>query len=175
MITYRVPWAGLTLAREGVWHPRVLVGPVPNGDTNARGNGVASRDDVLEVSLLLGEQRGGGGEGHADIELGDGDLDAGGGERLELRLEIRRDLADNEVALEADTVERNARGLERLDEVEQGGCLRAGVLDVVFVDVDLGARVCCASGVEGDLDVVRAEGIVEDVATPGTIIVADFL
>ena len=47
--------------------------------------------------------------------------------------------------------------------------------DVVFVDVDLGARVCSASGVEGDLDVVRAQGIVEDVATPGTIIVASLL
>ena len=79
------------------------------------------------------------------------------------------------MALEADTIDGHAGGLERLDKVEQGCCLGAGVLDVVLVDVDLGARVCCASGVESNLDVVRAEGIVEDVTTPSTIIVASFL
>ena len=173
--TYRIPWASSTLAGEGVGHPRVLVSPVPDGDTDASLDVLARRNDVLVVLLLLREQGSRRREGHADIELSDSDLNAGGSEHLKLRLEVRRDLADDEVALETDTVEPNARGLERLDEVEQRGCLRAGVLDVVFVDVDLGARVCCASGVEGDLDVVRAEGIVEDVATPGAIVVASFL
>lgn len=120
---------------------------------------------------MLGKQGGGGGEGHADIELGDCDLDAGSRERRELRLEVGRDLAHDEVALESDTVEWHAGGLERLDEVEQRGGLRAGVLDVVLVDVELGAWVGGARCLKSNADVGRAESVVEDIRAPGTVIV----
>ena len=171
MLTYRVPWASSALSAEGVGHPRVLVGEVPDSHANAGRDGIARRNDVLEVGLLLREQRRGGGERHADVELGDGDLDTGRGERLELRLQVRWDLADDEVALEADTVEWDACRLERLDEVEQRGRLGAGVLNVVLVDVELGGRVGGARGLESDADVGLAEGVVEDVRTPCAVIV----
>ena len=171
VVAYRVPWAGLALAREGVRHPRVLVGEVPDGNANAGRDGIARRNDVLEVGLLLREQRRGSGERHADVELGDGDLDAGRGERLELRLEVRRDLADDEVALEADTVEWDACGLERLDEVEQRGRLGAGVLNIILVDVELGGGVGSARGLESNADVGLAEGVVEDIRAPCAVIV----
>lgn len=45
------------------------------------------------------------------------------------------------MALEANAVDGHARGLEGLDEVQKGSCLRAGGLDVVVVDVELGAGV----------------------------------
>lgn len=61
------------------------------------------------------EQGLGGREGHADIELGDSDLNADGGELAHDRGERSRDLANDEVALEAHTVDGHAGGLERLD------------------------------------------------------------
>ena len=86
-------------------------------------------------------------------------------------MERRRDLAHDEVALEADTVERDALGLERLDEVKERGRLRAGVLDVVLVDVELGVGVGSPGGLERDADVGGTKSVVEDIRAPGTVIV----
>lgn len=61
------------------------------------------------------EQGLGGREGHTDIELGDGDLNADGGELAHYRGKRSRDLADDEVALEANAIDGHAGGLERLD------------------------------------------------------------
>lgn len=107
------------MTREGVRHPRVLVCPVPQGNSDASIDGLACRDHIAVVGLLLGELRLSGGEGHTNVELGDGDLDARGGERFELLLEVSRHLADDEVALEADAVQGHVGGLERLDEVQE--------------------------------------------------------
>ena len=170
-LTYRVPWASSALSAEGVGHPRVLVGPVPNGDADASLDVLARRDDGLVVLLLLRKQGSRRREGHADIELGDGDLDAKSGERLEVGLERGGDLADDEVALEADTIDGSVCGLERLDEVEHGGGLGALLLDVVVVDVELGSGIGGACGLQGSRDVGGAESVVEDIAAPGTIIV----
>jgi hypothetical protein len=39
------------------------------------------------------------------------------------------------MALHADAIDRNFRGLKRFDEVEHGGSLGAGGLDVIVVDL----------------------------------------
>lgn len=118
-----------------------LISEVPDGDAYASGDRLASRNDVLVVSRLLVEQGLGGREGHTNIELGDGDLDSDGGELTHNRGERSRDLANDEVALEANAIDGHARGLERLDKVQQGSSLRAGGFDVVVIDVKLGAGV----------------------------------
>ena len=113
-----------------------------------------------------------GGEGHADVELRDRDLDALRGERREVRLEAGRgELADDEVALEADTIERDVCGLEALDEVQHRCRLCARLLDVVVVDVQLRVGVGCPRCFERNRDVARVEGVEEDVLAPGTIVV----
>lgn len=66
-------------------------------------------------------------EGHADVELRDGDLEAKG---CDLGHDGRHgggDFTDDEVALEPDTVEGNAGGLERLDEVDHCRRLRTSI------------------------------------------------
>lgn len=118
-----------------------LVSEVPDGDANASGDRLASRNDVLIVSRLLVKQGLGGRESHADIELGDGNFDSDGGELAHDRGQRSRDLPDDKVALETNAIDGHAGGLERLDEVQQSSCLRAGGFDVVVVDVELGAGV----------------------------------
>ena len=148
-----------------------LVRPVPDRDTDALLDVHARLHDALVILLLLREQRVCLGEGHADVELRDCDLDAERGELLQHRLERRGDLPDDEVALEADTVNRDAVGEELFDEVEHRGRLRARLLDVVVVDVQLRVRVRRAGGLKCDGDVGRVESVVEDVRAPGTIVV----
>ena len=170
--THLVPRASRALAGEGARDPRVLVGPVPDGDTDAAVDGHARRDDAVVVRLLLREERRRRGERHADVELGDCDLDALRRERRKVLLQAGRgELADDEVALEAYTIERHVRGLEALDKVQHRRRLRARLLDVVVVDIELRVRVRASRGVQGDLDVVGAEGVVEHVSAPGTVIV----
>ena len=189
MNSYLVPRARRTLAREGAGDPRVLskaasdethkhcvshtylVGEVPDGDTNTALDVHTRLHDALVVLLLLREVRLAGGRRHADVELRDRDLDAERGELLQHGLERCRHLPDDEVALEADTVYRHALLLERLDEVEHRGRLRARLLDVVVVDVQLRVRVCRAGGLKCDGDVGGVERVVEDVRPPGTIVV----
>lgn len=72
-------------------------------------------DDSLEVLLLLLKKRCRLGERHTDVELGDGDLEAECSELLHALNERRGDLADDEVALEADAVDRDALLLQRRD------------------------------------------------------------
>ena len=77
--------------------------------------------------------------------------------------------------LEADAIEGHILGLERLHQAQQRRCLRARILDVVLVDVQLRVRIRCACGVERDLDVGRAEGVVEDVRAPSAVVVERFI
>lgn len=158
------------MAGERARYPRVFVRIVPDRDTDASRDGVASSNDVLIVRLLLCEKRVGLGEGHADVELRDGYFDAEGRESLELGLQTGGDLPNDEMALEANTVDGYAIGLEGLHEVQHRGSLRACVLEVVLVDVQLGIGVCGTSGLEGSSDVGGAERVVEDVGPPGAIV-----
>lgn len=170
-ISHLIPRASSALTRERLGNPRVLVRPVPDGDTDAPSDTLARLDHRRVVGLLLLEQRRRRRELHADVELGEGDLHTRGGETLEVGLQARGQLADDEVALEADAVERDVLRLERLDEVEHRGGLRARPLDVVVVDVELRVGVGGPRSVERDLDVGRAERVVEDIRTPGAVVV----
>ena len=73
--------------------------------------------------------------------------------------------------LESDAIEWHARGLQRLHKVEERRRLRARILDVVLVDVQLRIRIRRARSLERDLDVGRAEGVVEDVRATGAVVV----
>ena len=102
-----------------------LVREVPNRDPDALRHGLARGDDRLVVGLLLLEQRGGLGERHPDVELGDRDLDAERDELAHVLDERRRDLPHDEVRLEPDAVDGYSLRLERLDEVLQSSGFRA--------------------------------------------------
>ena len=162
------------MSGERVRHPRVLVGVIPNRDTNTALHDLACLDHVLVISLLLLEQRRGGWERHPDVEFRNGDLDAESGEGLEVGLEVGGDLTDDEVALEADAVDGDVGGLERFDEVEHSGSFGALLLNVIVVDVELRSGIGSACGLEGGRNVGGAEGVVEDVAAPGSVIVEGF-
>jgi len=162
---------------EGTWNPRVGVVKVPDGDTDAAGDVVARGDGrrVVEDLLLLGRESGWG--GGADVELGDGDVDAERGEGVHV-LDLGRGrwgLADDEVGLETDSVDLDAGGLNRLDEVLGRGGLVAWVLDVVVVVVELSGEVVgldgSLGGAESGVEVVSTGGVVPDVLAVGTVVV----
>jgi hypothetical protein len=67
------------------------------------------------------------------------------------------------VGLRADTVDGDTGGPPRLDVLDHGlGLGVVGRVEVVVVDVQLGSGVSLAGGLEGDLDEVLAEDVVED-------------
>ena len=123
------------MAREGTRHPRVLVCVVPDSSANATLDSIARRNNKLIVCLLLREQRVGLRKSHADIELRDGDFDAERDEGLKLLLEVCRNLTDDEVTLEADTVNWHVVSLKGLHEIEECGSLRTRIFDVVLVNI----------------------------------------
>ena len=55
-----------------------------------------------------------------------------------------------------------------------GRCGRTGALDVVVVDVELRFGVGAACRVERDRDVARIQRVVEDIRTPGAVVVERF-
>ncbi len=73
----------------------------------------------------------------ADVELGEGDLEAKGSEALERsgNAAAARGAADNKMALEADTVDGGASSLNDLDQLDGLVGLGAVVLQVVVVVV----------------------------------------
>ena len=168
---YLVPWTSGALTGEGLGNPRVLVCPVPNGDSYATSDTLAGAYDSCVVRLLLLEQSGRRRKLHANVELCNGNLDTSGGKALKILLDSGWELADNKVALEANAVERDILRLEGFNEVEHCGRLRAGALDVVVVDVEFRTRIRSTRSVESNLDVGSAEGVVENIGTPSTIII----
>lgn len=73
----------------------------------------------------------------ADVELGDSDLNVEISESLESSSELRarRSLADDQMALETNTVDRGALLLEKLDKLDGLVSLGAVLLKVVVVVV----------------------------------------
>lgn len=73
----------------------------------------------------------------ADVELGDGDLNVEISESLESSSELRarRSLADDQMALETNTVDRGALLLEKLDKLDGLVSFGAVLLKVVVVVV----------------------------------------
>ena len=118
-------------AREDARHPRILVREIPDGHTNAlldlvtgsNGGGVVFRllFAVLACFRVLG----------TDVELGDGDFEAKGGERLHIRDLVfeRRTGPNDQVVLEADAINLDAVGLHELDDVQCCGRLGAWGFD----------------------------------------------
>lgn len=91
----------------------------------------------VHVPHLLSEQGRRRREGHPNIQLRHRNLDTQRRELLKVGNERRGrgHLSDDEMALHADAIDRNFRGLKRFDEVEHGGSLGAGGLDVIVVDL----------------------------------------
>jgi hypothetical protein len=88
------------LAREGAWNPRVGVIEVPKRDTNAGLLSDASGGDavvVLDLLDLVGVAQW---DVTTDVKLGDGDIDAKGGEGLDVGLKagLAWGLADLELS-----------------------------------------------------------------------------
>ena len=128
-------------------------------------------DHVLVIRLLLAEEGVRAGQCHADVELGNCNLKP---ERRELahdRVHCGWHFSDNEVTLEADTVELDAGVQHGLGEVEERGRLRACVLVVVLIDVELSGRVSRGRSLKADVDIGRAKGVVEDIRAPSTIVI----
>jgi len=117
-------------------NPTNLVGPVPDSDTDASLDGLASRDDGLIILLLLCKRRRVGRSRHANVQLGDSDVDAELGERLDVLLDGSRHCADNEMALNTNTIDRGVFGLEALHEVEHSCRLVAKTFDIVVIDLE---------------------------------------
>ncbi len=164
----------VALAAEGLGDPAVLVGVRPNGDTDAAGHIEARADDVGIVVTLSDSSGGGGRQGRvADIELSVGDLDAESGEALQGGGEARTGggAADDEMALEANTIDLCARCLHGLDQLDGKVGLGAVVLQVVVVVVQLGVGVGGLGGLEGKGKVVSAEGLEEDAVSPDTRVI----
>lgn len=173
LLVVGVPGTGVAIAREGAGHPRVLVGPVPDGDADAALGVGAGLHGALVVGGLLRQQGFRLGQLHADVELGDGDLDAQrreGGHVLLLGAGAGR-LAHDEVRLQADAVDARAVRLHQLDQVLRRRRLGPRVLDVVVVVVQLGVGVGGGGRREGDGDVRLTDVLVEDVAAVGAVVV----
>ena len=96
-----VPRERRALAGEDARDPGVLVRVGPQGDADAFGDGHARLGDGAVVLGLLGEFGVVGGEFHADVEFGDGDIESEVGEPLDVLLHGVGDLADDQVSLEA--------------------------------------------------------------------------
>ena len=129
---------GVTLAREGFGNPGVLVGEGPDGHADAADGVEAAADDTGVVVALSDESRGRGGQARvADVELGKGDLEAKGGEALQDSGDAAPagGAADNQMALEANTVDGSASSLDDLDQLDGLVSLSAVVLQVVVVVV----------------------------------------
>lgn len=144
---------------------------VPNRNTNTLLNRVTSRDHILIIRLLLLIKRRGRRQRHPNIQLRNRHLQPQCRKLLHLTLECRRDLANDQVTLEPDAIERNVCGLEGFDEGEHGIGFGGGVFEVIFVDVEFCGRVGGARGGEDRVDVGGTEGVVEDICTPGAVVV----
>ena len=159
--------AGISLARESAGDPAVVVVKVPDGDSNALGHVQASLDDGGVVGRLLCQTSGRRREAaKADINFGEGYLDAKSDEGVELRGEICGigGLADDEVALQPDAVDPHTRGLDHVDQRDGCGRFSASVFDVIVIVVELGSRVGGSSRGECEGDIRRSHDIVEHIS-----------
>ena len=168
---YLIPRTRSALTRERARNPREFVCPIPQGDPDAALDAHTCRRNGRVICLLLREQRRRRRQRHAHIELRHCHLDPRCRELIPVRGKALRQLSDNEVALEANAVNRYILRLEALDEVQHRGRLRTRALGVEFVDVKLRGRVCCPRCFESDWDVRLAKSIEEDVLLEGAVVV----
>jgi hypothetical protein len=70
-------------------------------------------------------------------------------------------LADDEMALQTDSIDLDASGFERSDEVLDSGCFGSGIFDVVVVVIKFYGWVVESSGFESDGDVFWTDCVVK--------------
>lgn len=169
--------ARVARALEGARHPRVLVGELPDDQAHALGQRQARAHDGHVVARLLRDRGGVGGQRHADVELGDGDLDAEADEAVEHGHEALHAgrPADRHVALEPDAVDARGRVLHQAHNVQRRVRLGAVELKAEVVVVELRLRVCRRRRAEGDGDEVGAQGGKEDAVPKGSVTVVEGL
>lgn len=135
---------GIAGAVERGRNPRVLVGERPDGDTDAARHVEAGPDDVGKVVTLGDLGLGAGGEGGvADVELSVGDIDTEGGEAAEGGGQVGAAgrAADDQVALEANTVNGGTGSLDDADNLDGPVSLGLIVLEVVVIIVPKDSQV----------------------------------
>lgn len=148
----------------------------PDGDTNTLRLSQASSVDALEVVVLLGNFGSSAGQGHANIQLGDGDIKTSGSKRVEGPGEGRNGaVADDQVSLGTNTVDGDTSVLELVGKGNKVGELSAGIVKVVVVDVQLARRVNPGSDAEGERNELLAEKAIEYRVTVGTVILENFV
>jgi hypothetical protein len=167
------PQEGSTLALEEVGDPAEGIIEVPDGDTDAAADLDAGADDVLVGLALQGKVLLGGRGLESDVELGESHLDAELGEAADGGNVVveRGVLLGDEVGLQADAVDGDLGVLEELDDALGALRLGRGPLEVVVVVVELGLRVDLGGGLEGKLDVLLAENLVENALAVGSVLV----
>src|SRR5690606_35229578 len=164
-----------TFTREGVGHPGALVVDTPDGDTDAAGHREAGVDHGLVVAGLLLELVLVGRHLHADVQLGDGHVQAEVSEPLDVLLERGRHLADDQVGLDTDTVDRHTVAEQVDHQVVEAVALSVDAFDVVVVDVQLGVGVDLVRLAERVGDVVATHAAVPDRVAERTVLVERFV
>ena len=75
------------------------------------------------------------------------------------------------MGLQANSINLDALGFDSFDDVLSSCSFGPWVLDVVIIIIKFGVGICCSRGSKGDGDVLRANDVVENVRTIGSIIV----
>ncbi|KAI6763855.1 hypothetical protein HG530_007644 [Fusarium avenaceum] len=162
----------LAVALKDTGDPAVLISDAPDSNTNTALN-IETRSNNVGVLVTLSLQlssRGGNGL-VADIKLGVGDLDIKSSEALEHgdELRTRGGLADNEMALETNTINGSTGLLDDLDKLDGTVGLLAVLLEIVVVV--LGGGVGLPGSLEGDGEVVSSKSLVKDTVSPLSAVV----
>ena len=128
----------LTGTLENIRDPAVLVGDTPDSNSNTALDVETGADHVGVLVTLLGQSGGRSRDGRvADVELGESNFDVKSSEALEDSGHLRAGgrLADDEMALETDTIDGSAGLFEDLDDLNGAVGLLAVLLEVVVVVV----------------------------------------
>lgn len=148
----------------------------PDGDTNTLGLVQATLDDISEVSALLGNLGGIRWQGHTDVQLGDGNVETGSSKSVECTANVwNGTVANNQVALSANTVDRGTTADETVSQCDEIGKLATRVVQVVVVEVQLGCWVNSGGGFEGEINELFTEQTIEDGVTEGSVVLEDLV
>jgi hypothetical protein len=138
LVVVDVVQEGISLTGEGLRNPTIFVREAPNRHAHTAVDVDARADDGSVVVSLRDQGGGRGGKaGVADVDFGVSHLDTEGGEAAEGRGELAAagNGADDQVALEANTIDGSASILDDTDNFERSCCLGTVVLKVVVVVV----------------------------------------
>ncbi len=152
----RIPKASLSLSGKRRRNPGILVRVIPQSDTHTISRFYTCGNRICIICPLLGKSGCCWRETcESDIKLCVCDFDAEGSESLQVG-DLggeRWSFSDDEMGLEAYTVNFDAAGFERGDEVLGCSGFCAGVFDIVVIVVELYLAVVEGGSFEGDGDV----------------------